>query len=39
MENKPIKNVSDPVDEDDAANKSYLDSKSIGGSDLKMDGH
>jgi len=30
MQNNPIKNVLAPVDEGDAANKSYVDSKSVG---------
>ena len=36
MQNNPIKNVLAPVDKGDAANKSYVDSKSVGESDLDM---
>jgi len=39
MNQKAIKNVFPPGDEGDAANKSYVDSKSVGGSDLNMSGH
>ena len=34
MQNNPIRNVLAPVDEGDAANKSYVDSKSVCESDL-----
>jgi len=36
---KSIRNVLPPVDDGDAANKSYVDSKSVGGNDLNMNGH
>jgi len=39
MGQKAIKNVLPPTEEGDAANKSYVDSKSAGGSDLDMGGH
>jgi len=39
MQNNPIKNVLAPVDEGDKANKSYVDSKSVGESDLDMNGN
>jgi len=39
MKHKAIKNVLSPVDEGNAANKSYVDPKSVGGSDLDMIGH
>ena len=38
MQNNPIKNVLASFDEVDAANKSYVDSKSVGESDLNMNG-
>jgi len=39
MDQKAIKNVLLPTKEGDAANKSYVDSKSAGGSDFDMGGH
>jgi len=39
MQNNPIKNVLAPVDEGDAVTKGYVDSKSVGKSDLNMGGH
>jgi len=39
MENTLIKNVLSPIDEGDVANKSYIHSKSVGESDLDMNGH
>jgi len=39
MDQKAIQNVLPPTEEGDAANKSYVDSKSAGGSDLDMGGH
>ena len=39
MKNNPIKNVLPPADEGDVANKSYVDSKSAGESDLNMNGN
>jgi len=39
MQNNPIKTVLAPVDEGDAANKSYVDSNSVGESDLDMGSH
>jgi len=37
--NKPTKNVLSPVDEGDAATKEYVDSKTVGRSDLNMNEH
>ena len=39
MQNNPIKNILTPVDEGDAATKGYIDSKSVGESDLDMNGN
>ena len=39
MNQKAIKNVLSPIEEGDAATKSYIDSKSACGSDLDMKGH
>jgi len=39
MQNNPIKNVLVPVDEGDAATNGYVDSKSVGESDLDMNGN
>jgi len=39
MQKKAIKNVLAPVDEGDAATKGYVDSKSVGESDLDMNGN
>jgi len=39
MDQKAIKTILPPTKEGDAANKSYVDSKSAGGSDLDMGGH
>jgi len=39
MENNLIKNVLPPTEEGDAATKGYIDSKSVGESDLDMRGH
>jgi len=36
MQNKPIKNVLAPVNKGDEATKDYVDSKSVGESDLDM---
>jgi len=39
MQNNPIKNVLAPVDEGDAATTGYVDSKSVGESDLDINGN
>jgi len=39
MNQKAIKNVLPPIEEGDAATKSYVNSKSVGESDLNMRGH
>ena len=39
MENNPIKNVLSLTEEGDAATKGYVDSKSVGESDLDMNGN
>jgi len=39
MQNNPIKNVLAPVDEGDATTKAYVDSKSVGETELDMGGH
>ena len=39
MDEKAIKNVLPPTEEDDASNRSYVDSKSVGESDLNMNGN
>jgi len=39
MQNNPIKNVLAPADEGDAVTKGCVDSKSVGQSDLDMNGN